>query len=158
MYFHFASPFMAFPELQCEIFDVDISFRSGSSKFSHSLPSVWPLYLFLSTTWESSFKMTEQGTNLWIYQNVIVSHLLRLFLFVWNHGICFCPRSLGYLVSGSQLTKQCLKLVISPGMGLKSDQILIGYSHKFCDNKAQTLHLGCCLYFSFCSVQSAFLY
>lgn len=49
-----------------------------------------------------------------------------------NRNIRFYPQSLAYLVSGSWPPRQCQEWVPSHGLGLKSNQILVGYSHKLC--------------------------
>ena len=47
-------------------------------------------------------------------------------------SIWFHPRSLGYLASGSWSPKQCQVCVPSFGIGPRSNQTLLGYSHKIC--------------------------
>lgn len=83
---------------------------------------------------------------------------------------CFSSRSMAYLVSSSWLPKQCRVQIQFHGLGLKSSQSVVAYSHKFvpllhqhisqvghhCRSKA--LQLGRCLSFSSGSLQSTFLY
>ena len=93
------------------------------------------------------------------------------FLLLLSFRLCFYPRSLGYLVSGSWSPKQCQVWVLSHGMGLKSKQTLASYSYKlgatiFCalayfasrtDCRSKVLWLGWCLCFSFGRLKSTFL-
>lgn len=47
-----------------------------------------------------------------------------------NISIWFSPRSQAYLISGSRSPEQYQGWVLSHKVGPKSDQILVGYSHK----------------------------
>lgn len=80
------------------------------------------------------------------------------------------PQSLEYLVSGPWLPKQYQGWVLSCGVGLKPNLILVGYSYSFVPSLhkhtlqaghhriSKSLQIGWCLHFSFGSMQSAFLY
>lgn len=47
-----------------------------------------------------------------------------------NISIWFSPGSQAYLISGSRPPEQYQGWVLSHKVGLKADQILVGYSHK----------------------------
>lgn len=108
--------------------------------------------------------MAEQGTDLCVLQNVIRSHIIATF-YVKNSfkNIWFCLRSLGYLLSGSWSFVQCHIWAAPHGVGLRSNQILVGYAHSL----HATLHQYAvqagtplsvkCLIFSFCDMLNAFL-
>lgn len=84
--------------------------------------------------------------------------------------IWFYPKSLRYLFSGSWSPKQFLVWVPSPGMDLKSNQIMVGYCHKLyaiialaylagmVPFRSMGLWLSWCLPFFFGSMQSSMLY
>ena len=57
-------------------------------------------------------------------QNITRSHFIGGFIFVVvlkTKGVCFHPKSLGYLVSGYYLAKR----VSSPGVGVNPNQTLV---------------------------------
>ena len=74
-------------------------------------------------------------------------------------SICFFPRSMACLVSGSWLPRQCQAQVSSHGVDLNLNQIMISSSHNFCATMAgnhcrsKGLQLHWCLSFSSDSVQ-----
>lgn len=68
-----------------------------------------------------------------IYMSIAEYHQESFYCYVCfkkNSSIWFYRRSLSYLVSGSWPPKQCQVSVPSHGVGLKSCQILVSYSHK----------------------------
>lgn len=108
---------------------------------------------------------------LFFIRNHFTQFSLSFFFFYISH-VWFYSRSLGYLVFGSLLPKQCPVWNPSSGMVLKTNQALVGYSSDFCCHHSPLpsciLHAGeivgqrfCdywCLHFSFGILQSAFLY
>ena len=74
---------------------------------------------------------------------------LHFFSFLKNSITWFSPRSLSYFVSSSWSSKQCWVWVPSCGMGLKSNQLLVGYFHKLCHLACRTL-LRVCDWFDVC--------
>ena len=74
--------------------------------------------------------MPEQGmVN--EYSRISLSHFISMFSFLsfLDH---YSLVLLGYLVSGSWTFMLCWKWVPSCGVCLKTNQLLIGCSHKFC--------------------------
>lgn len=135
-------------------FDRDIPFRDVCSKLSLcTMSGCGPLYLFPSVP-------GRKLASLMIYS--IAEYHYESFLLLLSFRLCFYPRSLGYLVSGSWSPKQCQVWVLSHGMGLKSKQTLASYSYKlgatiFCalayfasrtDCRSKVLWFGWCLYSS----------
>ena len=57
---------------------------------------------------------------------------LLLLFFLKISSICFFHRSLGYIVSGFWSLKGCSIRIPNHGVGLKTNQIFIGYSHDLC--------------------------
>ena len=82
---------------------------------------------------------TEQGTEIWLYQNAIQSHFIVVFL---NDSIWFCPRSLGYLVSGSWSLKHSWVGVPYLGVSFKSNRTVVGFSYTFCTTIAPSYLAG----------------
>lgn len=59
-----------------------------------------------------------------------------MFFFFLEASVLFSAKSQGYLVSACWLPKLCPLWVSSCGIDLKSNEILVGYSHTFCANIA----------------------
>lgn len=93
-YSHSASSSIAFTKSQDEKFDGYISFSTKDIR-SHTFCSVRVCVSILShLLWEKvSLGMTEQDSGLWIYQNIIWSHLIATFLYQ-SYMICFFSRSI----------------------------------------------------------------
>lgn len=78
-----------------------------------------------------------------------------MFFFFLDASVLFSAKSQGYLVSACWLPKLCPLWVSSCGIDLKSNEILVGYSHTFCativfiyfgsssDCKSKVLRLDC---------------
>lgn len=111
---------------------------------SHTLHNVrWWVFAFvlICCRKKASLTMAEQGTDQWVQQNVISRHFnfYILFFLSKNSETWLNPWSMGYLVTDSWLPKQCQVCTPSPGVGLKSNQILVAYSQNIC--ATVTLHV-----------------
>lgn len=83
------------------------------------------------------------GQNLCALQNAIRSHTIVTFSFKEQFkNSWLCRRSLGYLLSGSRPPVQCQVRAASHGVGLESNQILVGYAHRVCATNALTYSAG----------------
>jgi hypothetical protein len=123
------------------------------SSFTLCVSNCEPLYLFLSAgggsfSDDSWARLCSRQALAYEYSRmtlgVILLLLLCLFLcmFGWlvlKNSIWFYPMSLGYLVSDSWSLKQWWVWVTYCGVGCKSNQILVGYSHKLCTTIALIL-------------------
>jgi hypothetical protein len=59
-----------------------------------------------------------------------------MFFFLLTSIMWSYPRALGYLLSSSLSLKYCAQWVSFCGVGLNTNQLLVGCSHKFCANIA----------------------
>lgn len=97
--------------------------------------------------------------------------LLFLFFIFKTTSVWFYSVSLGYLVSDPGLLKQCQVLALTPPVGLKLNQTLVGYCHKFYTTIVLVYfvirtnyrskvcgQVGVYISFSFGSLQSTFLH
>lgn len=87
------------PEPWGEGFDGAILLRAECSKVSHSLGNVGcGIYTGSHLLQEETcLVLDEQGTDLWVYQNVFKCHFTLFF----NSSIWFHCKTMGYLISGS---------------------------------------------------------
>lgn len=122
---HSASSSAWFPKPWRKGLDGDISFKTEYSIFC-----TLAIDLYISfTAEEASLMMAEQ--SLWVQQKIIRSDFIAMFLQQYSI-IWFSPRTLGCLVLGSWPSNQWWVWVPSHSVSLKSNQILIGNSHKSC--------------------------
>ena len=77
----------------------------------------------------------------WLHKTLISKTAERHWgvMFYYNSHTLFYPRSQSYLVSCSWSPKQWWGVVQSCRVGLKSNQILVGYFHSFC----ATIDMAC---------------
>ena len=128
----------AFPECRGERFHTYLGLRVPQSLALCILSGCGSPHLFPSLKEAVSLMRAEQDTDLYVLQNATRSYFITIFLLLLlllfqNIGsIWFYSRSLSCLVSGLWPPKQCQVWVPSHGMHLKSNQILVGYSHSLC--------------------------
>ena len=128
-----ASSCTEFPELWGEGIDEDILFRAVCSNISLSLCNIW-----MGGSVFASICGSRKLLGWWLNKapiseyNRISLRINPFFFFFKISSSRFHPESLYYLVSSYWSPKQCQARLPSHGVGLKSNQILTGYSHKLC--------------------------
>lgn len=126
--YNLSSP-VGFPKLLREEPNYDSQFRPAIFIISSCVCLCTWSYLLLK---EASLVMTKQSTILMTISVGIIS-LTSFFIFflILTNYIWLYPRSLNYPISCSWTYKQCKAWLPSHSMDLKSDQTLVGHSHKW---------------------------
>ena len=116
-------------------FGKDFTFRVKWFKVSHSIPIIrlWGCVFVPVCRRRKLLSWQLNKTFIYKYSRMPLGVIMLLHSFYRKLVFEFILRPVGYLVLEYLSLKQCQVRVPSPGVGLKSNQTLIGHYHKSCD-------------------------